>query len=77
MRALKVAIPSLILAAGFLVCTTASYGTPAYAKKEKKGCTFCHTQMKPADKELMKKSLTPAGKYYEEHNHSLEGYTGK
>ena len=77
MRAFKLAIPTALLAVGFLVCTTASYGTPEYAKKEKKGCNFCHSTVKPADKELMKKSLTEAGKYYSEHNHSLDGYTGK
>jgi hypothetical protein len=67
MRAFKLVAPTALLAAGFLVCTTASYGTPDYAKKEKKGCNFCHTTVKPADKELMKKSLTDAGKYYAEH----------
>ena len=77
MRTLKVAIPAVVLAAGFLICSTSSYGTPAYAKKEKKTCTFCHSQVKPADKDLMKKSLTEAGKYYESHDHSLDGYTGK
>jgi hypothetical protein len=74
MRAFKLMIPTAFLAAGFLVCTTASYGTPEYSKKEKKGCTFCHSQVKPADKELMKKNLTDAGKFYSEHNHSLDGY---
>ena len=38
-----------------------------YAKKESKTCTFCH----PAGKF---KELTEAGKYYKEHNNSLEGY---
>jgi hypothetical protein len=38
-----------------------------YSKKESKPCTFCH----PAGKF---KELTDAGKYYKEHNHSLEGY---
>jgi len=38
-----------------------------YAKKEGKPCTFCH----PAGK---MKELTDAGKYYKDHNHSLEGY---
>ena len=38
-----------------------------YAKKEGKTCTFCH----PAGKF---KELTEAGRYYKEHNHSLEGY---
>jgi len=41
---------------------------PEYAKKEKKACTYCH----PAGK---MKELTDAGKYYKEHDHSLEGYT--
>ena len=40
---------------------------PEYSKKEKKGCTFCHVKMGSKD-------LTDAGKYYKEHNHSLEGY---
>jgi hypothetical protein len=66
-------IPAALLAAGFLVCTTASFGTPDYSKKEKKPCTFCHTTVKPADKELMKKSLTDAGKFYAEHK-TLDGY---
>ena len=43
-------------------------GKPDYAKKEGKACTFCH----PAGKV---KELTPAGQYYKDHNHSLEGYT--
>ena len=30
---------------GFLVCTTATYGKPEYAKKEKKACTFCHAKI--------------------------------
>lgn len=38
-----------------------------FAKKEGKACTFCH----PAGKF---KELTEAGKYYKEHNNSLEGY---
>ena len=42
MRALKLVLPAAFLMTGFLVCTTASYGTQEYAKKEKKACTFCH-----------------------------------
>ena len=42
-------------------------GKPEYAKKEGKACTFCH----PAGK---MKELTPAGQYYKDHKHSLEGY---
>ena len=40
---------------------------PEYGKKENKKCTYCH----PAGK---MKELTPAGQYYKDHNHSLEGY---
>jgi hypothetical protein len=38
-----------------------------YSKKEGKPCTFCHPPGKF-------KELTDAGKYYKEHNHSLDGY---
>jgi len=40
---------------------------PEYAKKEGKPCTFCHVKMGS-------KELNDAGRYYKEHNHSLEGY---
>jgi len=77
MRAFKLMLPAILLSAGFLVCTTVSYGTQEYAKKEKKGCNFCHSKVAPADKELMKKSLTDAGKYYESHDHSLTGFAAE
>jgi len=67
MRALKVAIPAVVLMAGFLAFTSATYGKPEYAKKEKQTCTYCHT--KAGDKEL-----NAAGKYYQAHDHSLDGY---
>ena len=41
--------------------------TPEYTKKENKPCTYCH----PA---VGKPDLNDAGKYYKDHNHSLEGY---
>jgi hypothetical protein len=75
MRSLKLIVPAGLLMAGFLVCTTASYGTQEYAKKEKKGCTFCHAKVEAKDN--MPKNLTDAGKYYAAHNHSLDGYKGK
>jgi len=80
MRALKVVLPAAVLTAGFLICTTASYGTPDYAKKEKKGCTFCHAKLEPmkdGKSEAMLKNLNEAGTYYKDHNHSLDGYTPK
>ena len=42
-------------------------GTPEFAKKESKSCTFCHTAVGKPD-------LNDAGKYYKDHNNSLEGY---
>ena len=68
---LKIALPAVILAGGFLVCTTTSYGKPEYMKSTKKACTFCHVDSKAKPKEL-----TAAGKYYAEHK-SLDGYTEK
>jgi hypothetical protein len=76
MRVLKLVLPAAIVATGILVCTTASYGTPDYAKKEKKSCTFCHEKISP-DKTVMAKNQTDAGKFYKAHDHSLDGYTGK
>lgn len=75
MRTLKVMLPAMAIGIGILVTTTASYGTQDYAKKEKKQCNFCHGKVEA--KEAMQKNLTDAGKYYKEHNHSLEGYTKK
>lgn len=40
---------------------------PAYAQREEKACGFCHPGGNFAD-------LTDAGRYYSEHDHSLEGY---
>ena len=74
MRSIKIALP-VLLGVGFLVCTSASYANQDYAKKEKKACTFCHGKIE--GKEAMPKNLTAAGKYYQSHNHSLEGYTEK
>jgi len=40
---------------------------PQYAKATGKKCVDCHVNGNP-------KVLTDMGKYYKEHNHSLEGY---
>lgn len=72
---LKTILPVAIVAGGFLLCTTASYGTAEYAKNTKKACTFCHEKM-TSDKEVMKGNLTEAGKYYKDKK-TLDGYTGK
>ena len=76
MRTLKLALPTVVLSAGFLVCTTATYGKPEYAKAEKKSCTFCHGKV-ASDKAEMQKNLNDAGTYYKTHDHKLEGYTPK
>jgi hypothetical protein len=64
MRKVRFLLPALILCGGLAV-STVSYGKPEYTKKEKKACVFCHTNSK---------ELNEAGKYYKEHNNSLEGY---
>jgi len=69
MRLLKVLI-AISISCGFLL--TLATAKMEYAKKEGKPCTFCHAKVE--SKEAMPKNLTDAGKYYKEHNHSLEGY---
>ncbi len=71
MKTLKLALPAGILMTGFLLCTTASYGTQAYAKKEGKSCNYCHSKVQPSNKEAMAKDLTDTGKCYKENEHSL------
>jgi hypothetical protein len=68
---LKLMLPAVVVGAGILASVTASFGTPDYAKKEKKQCTFCHAKVEAKD--AMPKNLTDAGKYYHEHK-SLDGY---
>jgi hypothetical protein len=64
MGVLKVAVPSAILLAGFLFCTTATYGKPEFAKKEGKTCVYCHTKAGSKD-------LNDVGKCYQKNDHSL------
>jgi len=67
---MKFAVPAFVLLLGALVGSTLSYGKPEYTKKEKKACTYCHVS-------TQSKELNAAGKYYKEHDHSLEGYQPK
>jgi hypothetical protein len=61
-------VQTLLLAAfAILLALSFGMGKPEYSKKEGKACTFCHPQGKV-------KELTDAGKYYKDHDHSLEGY---
>jgi hypothetical protein len=67
---MKFVIPVFVLCLGIVANSTLSYARPEYTKKEKKACTFCHVTAKS-------KELNDAGKYYKEHDHSLEGYQPK
>lgn len=67
MKLLKFSIPALVLTLGFTFSTASLLAKAEYTKKEKKGCTFCHVKAGSKD-------LNDAGKYYKEHNHSLEGF---
>jgi hypothetical protein len=70
MRGAKVLIPGAILFAGFLLCTSSMSGTSAYAKKEKKACTYCHGKV-VGDKAEMAKNLNTSGQCYKDNEHSL------
>jgi hypothetical protein len=72
---LKTVLPAAIVLGGFLISTTASYGTVEYAKAAKKSCAYCHEKT-VADKDAMSKNLTAAGKYYKEKK-TLDGYVEK
>jgi hypothetical protein len=71
MSHLKLILPAAIVLAGFLVCSTASYGKPEFTKSTKKACTYCHV-----DAAKTPKDLKDPGKYYQEHK-SLDGYVEK
>ena len=70
MSAIKLIIPGTILLGCFLVCTLSVYGTPEYAKKEKKACNTCHTKV-TSNKDEMAKGLNSTGTCYKENDHSL------
>lgn len=70
MKFVKFAVPALVVAAGMLVNSTASFARPEDTKKTNKPCSYCHVSAK-GDKDL-----TDAGKYYKEHK-SLDGYEPK
>ena len=68
MQTWKLAIPAGIVMAGFLFCTTASYGTPAYMKKENfKSCTGCHAKAATKDNP----NLNDLGTCYQKNEHTL------
>jgi len=65
----KFALPILVLCGSALLVTSTSYAKPEFTKSTKKACVFCHVDSKAKPKEL-----TEAGKFYKEHNNSLDGY---
>jgi hypothetical protein len=70
-KSIKLAVPALILVAGFVLCSYSVYATPEYSKKEKKACTYCHTKVS-ADKSEMAKDLNDTGTCYKDNAHSLD-----
>jgi len=69
MSTIKYSLPLLVLLGSSLLVTSTSYGKAEFTKSTKKACVFCHTDAKAKPKEL-----TEAGKYFKEHNNSLDGY---
>jgi len=63
----KVIRPLFLLTLAAFIAVSMGMSKAEYGKKEGKPCTFCHPPGKF-------KEFTDAGKYYKEHNHSLEGY---
>ena len=76
MSKIKIALPAAILAGGFLLCTTASYGTTEYQKQTKKACGYCHTQAAPKKGDPKANDMKDAGKYFKEKK-TLDGYVDK
>jgi hypothetical protein len=69
MSKFKYVIPALALLGALVATSTGSYAKQEYVKTTKKACNFCHVDAKAKPKEL-----TVAGKYFKEHNNSLDGY---
>jgi len=63
MKLLQVLVALAILS-GALISISTSSAKPAYAKKEGKKCTYCHTAAGKPD-------LNDTGKCYKANNHSL------
>jgi len=72
MSKIKYAVPATILLGALVVSSTLSFAKPEYMKTTKKACAYCHV-----DSKAKPKDLTDAGKYFKEHNNSLEGYVEK
>ena len=64
---MRIIRPLFLLTLAAFIAVSMGMSKAEYGKKEGKPCTFCHPPGKF-------KEFTDAGKYYKEHNHSLEGY---
>ena len=72
MRTWKLALPAGIVMAGFLFCTTATYGKPEYQKKEGfKSCSGCHVKVGAPDAMKKDPNLNDLGTCYQKNDHSL------
>ena len=63
MKLIRLWVPAMIVGAGLMMYMTPSFGTPALAKKEKKGCVTCHVNAKVTPQA---KDLNDTGKCYKE-----------
>ena len=75
MSVLKFLAPAVVLAAGIIFSSTASYAKKEYMVATKKACKYCHVDAM-AKVPAKQKELTDAGKYYKAHN-SLDGFVEK
>jgi hypothetical protein len=71
----KFVAPALVLAAGIMFTSSASYAKKEYASATKKSCKYCHVDAMSKDA-AVQKQLTDAGKYYAAHK-SFDGFVEK
>jgi hypothetical protein len=69
MSIFKYTLPAVVLLGTSVLITSTTYAKPDFTKSTKKACVFCHI-----DSKAKPKDLTDAGKYFKEHNNSLDGY---
>jgi hypothetical protein len=59
-------VPAGLVLAAILLAPAVTVAKPEYSRRTKKECGFCH----PKDSW----DINEAGKYFRDHQHSLEGY---
>jgi hypothetical protein len=65
-RCLALIVPASLVTAAILFTPAISVAKPEYSRRTKKECGFCH----PKDSW----DINDAGKYFRDHQHSLEGF---